>query len=184
MDSMTPAEREHLASYLSATRRQVLDTVQNLSPTQLDYQPAPDRWSPAQIVEHLAIVEGFILIRIDATLKSPQSQQSAWQDRDNDLIAATRSRETRVQAPERALPTGQLPHDELFRKFEANRNRIIEFVATTDAPLRKMCSPHPVFGDIDCYQWLLAVAAHSERHHAQILEVVADRNFPRATATA
>jgi uncharacterized damage-inducible protein DinB len=180
MDPMTPAEREHLTSYLSATRRQVLETVQNLAPTQLDYRPGPDRWSPAQIVEHLAIVEGLILFRIDAALKSPQSQQSAWQGRDDELMSAIRSRESRVQAPERVRPTGQLPHDELFRKFNANRNRIIEFAATTDAPLRNMCSPHPIFGDLDCYQWLLAVAAHSERHHAQIREVMADANFPQA----
>ena len=182
MDPMTPAEREHLTSYLSATRRKVLDTVQDLSPTQLDYKPSRDRWSPAQIVEHLAIVEGFVLIRIDAALTSSPSQQSAWQGRDNALIEATRSRETRVEAPERAQPTGQLQHDELFRKFDANRNRIIEFAATTDAPLRNMCSPHPLFGELDCYQWLLFTAAHSERHHAQILEVIADANFPSAVA--
>ena len=181
MDAMTPAERERLTNSLSETRRQLLDTVQNLSPAQLDYKPGPDRWSAAQIVEHLAIVEGIVLIRIDATLKSPEPKPSAWQGRDDALMETIRSRESRVQAPERVRPAGQLRHEELFRQFDASRGRVIDFAATTDAPLRSLCSPHPIFGDLDCYQWLLSVAAHSERHHAQILEVMADANFPRAT---
>jgi hypothetical protein len=182
MDAMTPADRERLTNYLLETRGKLLETVQNLSPTQIDYKSGPDRWSPAQIVEHLAIVEGFVLIRIDAALKSPEPKQSAWHGRDDALIETIRSRESRVQAPERACPAGQIRHEELFRRFDATRGRIIEFVATTNAPLRSYCSPHPIFGDLDCYQWLLSTAAHSERHHAQILEVLADANFPRAVA--
>lgn len=180
MDAMTPAERERLTSYLSETRRRLLETVQNLSPVQIDYKPGSDRWSAAQIVEHLAIVEGLVLIRIDTTLKSPQPKPSAWQGRDDALIETIRSRDSRVQAPERACPAGDLRHEELFRQFDAARGRVIDFVATTNAPLRSFCSPHPIFGDLDCYQWLLSTAAHSERHHAQILEVMADANFPRA----
>ena len=179
MDAMTPAERERLTNSLSETRRRLLETVQSLSPAQLDYKSGPDRWSAAQIVEHLAIVEGFILIRTDATLKSPEPKPSAWQGRDDALIETIRNRESRVQASERVRPAGQLRHEELLRQFDAARGRVIDFVATTNAPLRSFCSPHPLFGDLDCYQWLLFTAAHCERHHAQILEVMSDANFPR-----
>ena len=37
---------------------------------------------------------------------------------------------------------------------------------------------HPVLGPLDAYEWVLAVAAHTERHTKQILEVKADANFP------
>jgi hypothetical protein len=42
---------------------------------------------------------------------------------------------------------------------------------------------HPVLGPLDGYEWILAAAAHSERHTKQILEVKADPNFPANRAT-
>ncbi|MDE3137034.1 MAG: DinB family protein [Acidobacteriota bacterium] len=184
MEAMTPAERERLTNYLSQTRSQLLETVRSLSPEQLDYKPNPDRWSIAQVVEHVNIVEGLAFSRIDAAVKSATpSAQSAWQGRDETLVELVKDRSTRVQAPERGQPTSQLPHEELFRQFDAARNRTIEFAAKTEAPLRSYCFPHPIFGEMDAYQWLLAAAAHSDRHCAQILEVMADASFPRAAAT-
>ena len=38
---------------------------------------------------------------------------------------------------------------------------------------------HPLGQPLDAYEWLLFVAAHSERHTKQILEVKADPNFPK-----
>jgi hypothetical protein len=32
---------------------------------------------------------------------------------------------------------------------------------------------------LDGYEWMLLIAAHSERHTKQILEVKADSNFPK-----
>jgi hypothetical protein len=34
-------------------------------------------------------------------------------------------------------------------------------------------------GELDAYQWMLFMAAHSKRHLAQIEEVKADPNFPK-----
>ena len=33
---------------------------------------------------------------------------------------------------------------------------------------------------LDCYEWILFLTAHSERHLKQILEVKADPGFPKA----
>jgi hypothetical protein len=41
-----------------------------------------------------------------------------------------------------------------------------------------------VFGPLDGYDWILAVAAHTARHTQQILEVKADPGFPVSTAPA
>ncbi len=37
----------------------------------------------------------------------------------------------------------------------------------------------PLGKKLDAYEWVLFIAAHSERHTKQILEVKADPNFPR-----
>jgi uncharacterized damage-inducible protein DinB len=184
MEAMTPAERERITNYLLQTRAQLLETARSLSPEQLDYKPNSGRWSVAHILEHLTIGEDLIFGRISSGLQSPASSTpSAWQGRDEDLVESIRDRNTRVESPERGRPASRWPHEELFRQFDAARGRTIEFAATTTAPLRSFCFPHMVFGDLDFYQWLLAMCAHCERHHAQMLEVIADANFPRAAAT-
>jgi hypothetical protein len=38
---------------------------------------------------------------------------------------------------------------------------------------------NPVFSEIDAYEYLLMIAAHSSRHTAQLLEVKADPGFPK-----
>jgi hypothetical protein len=43
---------------------------------------------------------------------------------------------------------------------------------------------HPVFGDLDCYQWILSMGAHAERHLKQILETIASQDFPQGQTSA
>jgi DinB superfamily len=86
----------------------------------------------------------------------------------------------KANAPERIVPTGRIAHDQLLAEFAAARKRTSEFLATTNAPLRQYAFPHPRFGQVDCYQWILLVAGHGDRHRQQIEEVIAHAGFPRA----
>jgi hypothetical protein len=70
----------------------------------------------------------------------------------------------------------------LLGEFEAARKRTSGFTASTNAQLRQHFFPHPMFGDLNCYQWLLLIGAHGERHRAQAEEVLASPDFPRAAA--
>lgn len=182
MQSITPAERDRLANYLAVTRERLLNTARSLSSEQLGFKPSSDRWSVAENIEHLTIVENRVFGRIENALQgaSDVSKRSAWEGRDEVLLEEIKNRSHRVQGPEIVQPTGTLQEEELFQQFEAAGRRTREFAARTDADLRGHCSPHPVFGEIDCYQWLLATGAHCERHLAQIEEVLASAEFPRA----
>jgi uncharacterized damage-inducible protein DinB len=179
---MTPAERERAVAYLAETRENLHRSTKNLSPTQLQFKPAPDRWSVAECLEHIVIVEDFILSTINSTLQQPPgSFKSAISDDvlDERLKKAT-ERATRVKAPANLEPTGRRPHDQLHREFDATRKRTADFVSSTNAPLRQSGFPHPILGNLDCYQWVLLIGGHGERHRAQAEEVMADANFPRA----
>ncbi len=181
MQSITPAERDRLTNYLAVTRERLLNATRSLSSEQLGFKPSSDRWSVAENLEHLTIVENRVLGRIENALQaSDSSKRSAWEGRDEALLKEIRSRSPRVQAPEIVQPTGTLEQEELFRQFEAARRRTGEFAVTTNADLRGHFFPHPLFGEMDCYQWLLAMGAHYERHLGQIEEVLASACFPRA----
>jgi len=180
-DPMTPAEREQAISSLRDSRDRLLRTAHGLSPAQLRYKPAPDRWSVAECIEHIVVVESSILGSVEKTLQqAADSPKSAIQD--DVLVHRVVDRTTRVKGPDRLMPTNRWPHDQLVREFEAARKRTSEFAATTSADLRQAAFPHPMFGPLDCYQWLLLIAAHGERHRAQAEEVMADANFPRSAA--
>jgi hypothetical protein len=86
----------------------------------------------------------------------------------------------RFQAPDILVPTGRWPDDQLLNEFEAARRRPRDFASTTQADLRQHFFKHPIFGDLDLYQWLLLISAHCDRHCAQSEEVLATPGCPNA----
>jgi hypothetical protein len=178
---MTPAERERVSSYLLETREKLLRTAKGLSPTQLQYKPASDRWSVAECLEHITVTEGFILANINNTLQQAAGSSIPGMG-DDGIVQMVADRSTRVKGPERLMPAGQWAHDRLLGEFESTRKRTADFAAATDVPLRQYAFPHPMLGALDCYQWLLVIGAHGERHRLQAEEVMADAGFPRAAA--
>ena len=181
---MTPGERERAIHALDESRERLLATVQRLSPSQLTFKPAADRWSVAECVEHIILVENSILGSVERTLQQQPADSAQAVVEDDALVAKVIDRSERMKGPERLMPTGRWPHGELCREFEAVRKRTSEFAATTDARLRESVFPHPRLGPLDCYQWLLLIAAHGERHRAQAEEVMASAGFPRAASAS
>ena len=180
---MTPAERERVSSYLVETRENLLRTARNLSPTQLQHKPAPDRWSVAECLEHIAVTEDFILGKINKTLLQAADGSTSGMG-DDGMVKMVVDRSTRVTGPEVLMPTGRWAHEHLLGEFKSARKRTAEFVATTNVQLRHHTFPHPMLGALDCYQWLLLIGAHGERHRAQAEEVIADLGFPRTAAAS
>ena len=174
---MTPAERERAADYLAETRENLVRSTRNLWRAQLQFKPGPDRWSVAECIEHIIVVEGLILGNIEKALQqAPASSKPAMSD--DEILRTIVNRASRVKGPERLMPTGRWSHDQLLSEFDAARKRTCDFVASTNSRLREHGYPHPLFGQFDCYQWLLAIGAHGERHRAQAEEVMAEADFP------
>ena len=179
---MTPAERECLLKDLDQTRETLLRAVQGLSPKQLEYREAADRWSVAENLEHITFAEGGMLSWVENALRDASNtpQRGDWDGQDDALrIKLAESRQIRFQAPEVIRPTGRWPLAELLPKFERPRARPRDFVASTDGDLRCNSRPHPKFGLLDCHQWLILIAAHCDRHCAQIEKLKASPGFPR-----
>lgn len=180
----TPAERDKAIRYLAETRKGVEDSVKGLTDAQWKYKPGPDRWSIAEVVEHLAVIEDIIK---GVFAKLPEGPAPAA-DRDAakfdaELLAKTLDRSKKFEAPPQARPAARWTPDGALQHFLASRAQTTELARSTMG-LRAHTVAHPVFGAMDGYQWILAVAAHSARHTQQILEVKADPGFPAARGTA
>ena len=69
------------------------------------------------------------------------------------------------------------PADSL-KHFTESRAKTLAFLKETKG-LRDHAIDSPLGKKLDAYQWVLFIAAHSERHTKQINEVKADPNFPK-----
>jgi len=180
-DALAQKERDHAVKYLEETREKFLASIAGLSEAQWKFKPAPDRWSVAEVAEHIALSEGTILQLVtERILKTPAAKPPADAATDEAVVKLITDRSGKAQAPEVLKPTGKwATREELVTDFLAGREKTIAYVKTTQDDLRSHSTPHPVLKSLDAYQWVLLLAAHSARHTAQIEEVKADPNFPK-----
>jgi hypothetical protein len=177
---VTNMEREQGLRYLAESRAGVIEAVKGLSEAQFNFKPAPDRWSIAETLEHIGIVEDAVLNGVRARLEkgpAPAADRDAKQV-DAMLLEKVPDRSWKVQAPPQLSPTGHTTPAASLERFLASRQQMVNWLKS-DSDLRGHVVDHPVFGPMDGYQWILAAAGHSERHTKQILEVKADPNFPK-----
>jgi hypothetical protein len=92
-------------------------------------------------------------------------------------------RSQKATAPEPLRPGARLGgRADVLAAFKQRRARTIDYVSAAKADMRAHVSASSgPFGELDAYQWLLFIAAHTERHLAQIREVKADARFPGTT---
>jgi uncharacterized damage-inducible protein DinB len=178
--AQTQADKEKALKYLESTRQGVVDATAGLSDAQWNFKPAPDRWSVAEVTEHIAAAEDFLRGNIDQIMKAPP--RPAGEDVkavDDMVLAKIPDRTNKVQAPEPLRPTNR------YGSAQASLKHFIESRAQTENllnqhdDLRAHAADSPFGAKMDAYEWILFIAAHSERHTKQINEVKADPNFPK-----
>jgi uncharacterized damage-inducible protein DinB len=180
--TLTPEERTAALQQFQTTRDNFLKSIAGLSQKQWTFKPAPDRWSVAEVAEHIAVSESTIFGLVQKTMQSPAAPEKRDQVKGKDQMILERlpDRSHKAQAPEMLRPTGRWATEaELTKAFEDSRKSTMDYIRTTNDDLRDHFFDHPVFGTLDGYQWLLLISGHSARHTAQILEVKADPNFPK-----
>ena len=181
--TLSPAEREAALNSLQATHDAFLKSIAGLSEKQWRFKPAPDRWSVAEVSEHIAVSESTIFGLIQSKfMTSPAAPEKRAEvaGKDETVLKMVPDRSHKVQAPEFLKPTNRWATEaELTKAFDDSRKATMDYVRTTNDDLRDHFGPHPLLGTLDAYQWILLISAHSERHTKQIEEVKADPNFPK-----
>jgi hypothetical protein len=177
---LTQTEKERAIQYLESTKKEVLESVKGLSDAQWNFKAGPDRWSIAQVMEHIAAAEDFIRgMDTEQVMKAPAVPDRDLKKTDDAVVAMIPDRSHKVQAPEPLVPTNRFGSAEgSVRHFIESRAKTEDFVKTTPG-LRDHAADSPLGMKLDGYEFVLLIAAHSERHTKQILEVKADPNYPK-----
>lgn len=180
--SLTKEERKLAADFLTDTKNGIRDAVKGLSEAQLKFRPAADKWSVEDCLKHIAMSEQMLWGMVAGNLKQPATpeKRSEVKFKDEDVIKNVEDRSNKVKtfAPLEPVNTPFKTAEEAMASFRDNRDKLIEYVNTTNDDLRNHINQLPV-GVYDSFQMLLFIGAHSNRHMQQINEVKADPNFPK-----
>ncbi len=178
---MDARERQFVIEHITASESRLLELVEGLTPAQWRFREDAERWSIAEIVEHLVVFEGFITAAVTNSLQAAAEpgKMGLAGAKEPLVLGLAESRGAKLKAREATRPVGRwVDGVELVAEFREARARTIRFAAETECDLRGHFFPHIAFGDLDCYQWLVVLGQHTLRHCLQIEEILGDSRFP------
>jgi hypothetical protein len=176
---MSSEDREHLLVHFEMTTQMVAEQVRGLSPAQLEYKASPDRWSIREVVSHLAVAEPDYWRDLQKAVKAaPDMKEKKASATDADILwyGIDRVAHTKTGGGHEKVDTYK-DLGEALGKFQTLRGTMIDYIKTTNDDMRAHS-----FGDrevIDCWQWMLEISTHAERHIQQIREIKNDPSFPK-----
>ena len=136
-------------------------------------RPGEDRWSAAELIAHLAIVERAVIGKADRVAQHPPKRVPLLK-RIHIPMALVRSRWIRRKSPVPIEPEMLHDKEEMLAALRTVRERSMAFLEETRSRnLREYCWKHPALGMLNTYQWMQFIAAHEVRHTKQMREIAA-----------
>jgi uncharacterized damage-inducible protein DinB len=182
-EPLNRGERDRAMSELHATRKRFLDSIGGLSQAQWNFKPAPQVWSIAQIADHVVVSEGALFDVIQKKILTSPAQpgkRASTKAKDEQVLKVMPDRSQKRKAPDYLEPAGKwATQSAAVSEFKKLRDAHVAYVNQTQDDLRAHFTEHRVVGEIDAYQWLLVISAHTERHVLQIEEVKANAKYPK-----
>ena len=162
-------------------RAKLKELVASLTPKQLSTLPDGEKWTVAQIVEHIAIVDESSA-KICAKLLHKAKEAERVSDgsvtiSDNFKQKGSEIGAIKVEAPAFVQPTYGKTIEESLAKLDETTERLTdlrELFESVDGTEFKF--PHPFFGEISAQEWLALKGGHEMRHIKQIEKLLAKIN--------
>ncbi|HUX67623.1 MAG TPA: DinB family protein [Terriglobales bacterium] len=165
----TAAEMAAAIANLERSREAVLAHCAGLADGAWERSDGPGRWSAADILEHLVIVERRSLGLLASMLEQPPEPD--WQERTagrEAMLPRAAVAEEKIVAPPPLQPQRGSTPPALLADFAAARAATLAFAATPNQPLKEHTRKHPVLGTLNGYHWLLLIGYHTQRHLSQM----------------
>jgi hypothetical protein len=180
---VSQADKDRALAYLESTKKGAVEATKGLSDAQWNFKAAPDRWSIAEVMEHLAAAEDMIRdMDQEQVMKgaaiAPRDPAELKKIDDN-VLAQVPDRSHKMSAPEPLRPSNRFGSPADAEKHFLESRATTEQYLKTATDLRGHAIDSPMGVKLDGYEWILLIAAHSERHTKQMLEVKADPKFPK-----
>lgn len=187
----TEKERQDLVNELDRTSRDLMLEIENLNLEQWIFQESPDRWSIAQIVEHLTVQNELHYRELSVNAQALELPQyipvvSEW----DDYFIKYATDTIKGKAKWFLEPIGRFcTKKEAIAAFNSARGNLTQLVKNAKEDFRKQFTFRAKIaidtlskakpGQVrDLHQLVLTGIAHTERHLRQIREIKRHKDFP------
>ncbi|MGD1070185.1 MAG: DinB family protein [Bryobacteraceae bacterium] len=148
--------------HLAATPEVLRLLMGGLSDEDAQWKPAPDRWSVAEILEHLSHIEGhYFRAALDRMVVESDAEIEPY---DQEAYAAAGTYANREA-------------EESFAHWEEQREDNVDFLRELDACVLARSARHPTLGIVSAQDLLNEWAFHDLGHVRQITELVRARMY-------
>ncbi|MEP6922821.1 MAG: DinB family protein [Pyrinomonadaceae bacterium] len=164
---------EEIFAAIDKTRGKLVNTAAVLTENDANFQSAPEKWSAAHLVEHLAKTEESLLTLIEKLLAKAEAENVPATGRIEPPVSfaeiAEKAKGQKFTAPDAIKPEGASTITNSLARLEKSRASLkalqprLEKVDLSNAKF-----PHPAFGPLNLYYWLAFIGLHEARHLAQI----------------
>lgn len=152
-------------------RENLWQSVEGLTDEQINENVGEDRWTIAQVLEHLLIIEENAVKGIAAALASEENSTAPQKP-----VHLTVNRSRKVPAPASLEPSKDFQTltslKEKMTKSRASLENVVK--DKSEDELTQKSFLHPVFGMLDVKQWISFIGYHEQRHLEQIEEIKND----------
>jgi len=183
LDTLSKEERKFALSSLKETKKEIIKSVKGLSEEQLNYKPAADKWSIKECIYHIALSEDNLWKWVETVLNAPANPEKKKDIKttDEQVLKMVSDRSVKRKTYEALEPASAkfTSVADALKAFTASRDKLMEYIKTTQDDMRGHIAPETPMGAVDTYQMVLLISAHSNRHLQQLNEVKADPGFPK-----
>jgi hypothetical protein len=161
-------------TFVEEKRRELLQSFEGVDGDRLCRRAAPDRWSVAEILEHLRMVESGVARLI--TKRVGQAKEAGLAEEKStapvlpsfDRYSAILEKAV-MQSPATVQPRADIDISDALEGLESSREALrAAVVSATGLSLGEIKHTHQILGELDLYQWLIFVGHHEGRHKKQI----------------
>jgi uncharacterized damage-inducible protein DinB len=163
--------------YLDEARGAIRAAVATVPEDLRRTRPAPGRWSVAEVLEHLALVDRSFAQRITEAIAEARVAGLGPEDQPREplppaIVRRMADRSEAREARDALRPTSALDAATAAADLDLARDGVRQAVSLADGlALGSVRIEHRIFGSLTMYQWVELTAAHEMRHADQIREI-------------
>jgi uncharacterized damage-inducible protein DinB len=163
---------EPIFELLRTARRKFVATANEVPSELWRASPGAGRWSSAEVVAHVTMVEHAIVAGAKKVLQAAPEPVPLLK-RLHVPVALAAWRGTKRKSPVQLDQSLVTDMPDALNRLNAAREATVGFIESTRGhDLRVYRFPHPFLGSLNIYDWFRMIAYHDLRHEQQIREVV------------
>lgn len=144
-----------------------------------------DKWSIAEVIEHIAIVEDGLGRVCNKLLKKAKEAErrtaGTFELSENYVAKGTQFKNLKVEAPEKIRPTGTKTVGESLAALAESRQKLEQIRPLfAQYSVNELTFPHPFLGPLSASDWLDFIVEHKTRHLQQVERIAGEKTAQKS----